>query len=45
MVKRSQPTWPTAVYRLTVDGDVIKVSDDINFTNRIMLSPDSSQMV
>ena len=43
MVKRSQPTRPTAIYRLTVDRDVIKVSDDINFTNGIMLSPDGSQ--
>jgi len=43
MVERSQPTRPTAVYRLTVRGEVIKLVDGINFSNGIMLSADRKQ--
>jgi sugar lactone lactonase YvrE len=39
-VERAEPTRPTAIYRLTVEGEVIKVSGDINFTNGLMLSQD-----
>lgn len=40
MVELSQPTRPTAIYRLTVDREVIKLADGIGFSNGIMLSPD-----
>jgi sugar lactone lactonase YvrE len=40
MVIRSQPTRPTALYRLTLDRQVIKLAEGINFSNGIMLSPD-----
>ena len=40
MVVQSRPTRPTAIYRLTVDREVVKLADDINFSNGIMLSPD-----
>jgi sugar lactone lactonase YvrE len=43
MVERSRPTRPTAVYRLTVNGDVIKVADGIHFSNGIMLNPDRKE--
>ena len=43
MVERSRPTRPTAVYRLTVKGEVIKLADGINFSNGMMLSPDRKQ--
>ncbi len=43
MVERSQPTRPTAIYRLTVKGEVIKLVDGINFSNGIMLSADRKQ--
>jgi sugar lactone lactonase YvrE len=36
----SQPTRPTALYRLTIKGEVIKLVEGINFSNGIMLSPD-----
>jgi len=39
-VERAEPTRATAIYRLTVDGNVIKVWDDLNFTNGLMLSED-----
>lgn len=35
-----QATRTTAVYRLTTDLQVIRVSEDINFTNGLMLSAD-----
>jgi sugar lactone lactonase YvrE len=40
MIVRGQATRPTALYRLTLDREVVKVFDGINFTNGIMLSPD-----
>jgi sugar lactone lactonase YvrE len=36
MVIEAKPTRPTAVYRLTVDGGVIKLAEGINFSNGIM---------
>jgi sugar lactone lactonase YvrE len=39
-VVRAEPTRATAIYRLTVEGDVIKVAGDINFSNGLMLSED-----
>jgi sugar lactone lactonase YvrE len=36
----SKPTRPTALYRLTTRGEVIKLADGINFSNGIMLSAD-----
>jgi sugar lactone lactonase YvrE len=39
-VERAEATRPTAIYRLTTGGDVIKVSGDMNFTNGFMLSHD-----
>jgi sugar lactone lactonase YvrE len=35
MVEKAQPTRPTAIYRLTVDGKVIKLAEDVNFSNGI----------
>jgi len=39
-VERAEPTRATAIHRLTIEGEVIKVSGDINFTNGLMLSRD-----
>jgi sugar lactone lactonase YvrE len=39
-VIRARPTRPTALYRLTVDRQVIKLAEGINFSNGLMLSPD-----
>ncbi len=39
-VARAEPTRATAIHRLTIEGEVIKVSGDINFTNGLMLSRD-----
>jgi sugar lactone lactonase YvrE len=36
MVIAAKQTRPTAIYRLTPDGDVIKVADGINFSNGLM---------
>jgi sugar lactone lactonase YvrE len=36
MVERGQPTRPTAVYRLTADRDVVKLAEDVNFSNGII---------
>lgn len=36
MIEKGQPTRPTALYRLTADREVIKLADDINFTNGII---------
>ena len=44
MIEKGQPTRPSALYRLTVDRQVIKVADGIGFTNGIMLSPDRKQL-
>lgn len=35
MVVKGEPTRPTAIYRLTADRDVVRVADDIGFTNGI----------
>jgi sugar lactone lactonase YvrE len=43
-VERAEPTRPTALYRLTVEGEVIKVSGDINFSNGLMLSRDRKRL-
>ncbi len=42
-VERAEPTRPTAIHRLTVEGEVLKVSDDINFANGLMLSEDRTR--
>ncbi|MCE7796724.1 SMP-30/gluconolactonase/LRE family protein [Sphingobium sufflavum] len=36
MVIKGEATRPTALYRLTVDGEAIKLADGIGFTNGIM---------
>jgi sugar lactone lactonase YvrE len=43
MVIAGQPSRPTALYRLTVEGEVIKLAEGLNFTNGLMLSPDGRQ--
>jgi sugar lactone lactonase YvrE len=40
MVIRAQPPRPTALYRLTVDRQIIKLAEGLSFSNGIMLSPD-----
>ena len=35
MVEKAQPTRPTAIYRLTADKTVIKLAEDVNFSNGI----------
>lgn len=40
MVVRGEPTRPTALYRLTVDREVVKVADGLRFGNGLMLSAD-----
>lgn len=37
MVIKGEQTRPTSLYRLTVDGEVIKLADGINFSNGIMV--------
>lgn len=36
MVIAAKPTRPTAIYRLTVDREVVKLADGINFSNGLM---------
>lgn len=43
MVIAGKPSRPTALYRLTVDGQVIKLAEGLNFTNGLMLSPDGKR--
>lgn len=40
MVERGEPTRPTALYRLTIDREVVKVADGLRFGNGLMLSAD-----
>jgi len=40
VISSEQPTRPTALYRLTLDRQVIKLAEGIHFSNGIMLSPD-----
>jgi sugar lactone lactonase YvrE len=40
MVVRGEPTRPTALYRLTVDREVVQVADGLRFGNGLMLSAD-----
>jgi len=35
MVEKAQPTRPTAIYRLTADRELIKLAEDVNFSNGI----------
>lgn len=35
-IEKGQPTRPTALYRLTRDREVIKLADDVNFSNGII---------
>lgn len=44
MVVRAEPTRPTAIYRLTIDRELIKLADGINFSNGLMLSPDGKHL-
>lgn len=39
MVIKGQATRPTSIYRLTVDGEVLKLADDVHFSNGIMYDP------
>ncbi len=39
-IMRGEEPRPSALYRLTVDGNVIKLVDAIGFANGLMLSPD-----
>ncbi len=39
-IKLGRTPGPTALYRLTVEGDVSRLTDDINFTNGLMPDPD-----
>jgi sugar lactone lactonase YvrE len=39
MVLAGKPSRPTALYRLTVDRQVIKLAEGLNFTNGIMFDP------
>jgi sugar lactone lactonase YvrE len=43
MVIKGQQTRPTAIYRLTVEGEVTKLADGINFSNGIMYDPGRRQ--
>jgi sugar lactone lactonase YvrE len=43
-VERGEPTRPTALYRLTVEREVIQVAEGIGFSNGIMLSADRKQL-
>lgn len=36
MIEKGQPTRPTALYRLTVDRKVIRLAEDVNFSNGII---------
>lgn len=40
MIIEGKPTRPTKLYRLTPDGEVIKLAEDIYFTNGIAYDPD-----
>jgi sugar lactone lactonase YvrE len=33
MIEKAQPTRPSAIYRLTLDRQVVKLADDVNFSN------------
>lgn len=39
MIIRGEQTRPTAIYRLTLEREVIRVSEDVNFTNGMMYDP------
>lgn len=39
MVLAGKPSRPTALYRLTVDRQVVKLAEGLNFTNGIMFDP------
>ncbi len=43
MIARGEAPRPSAIYRLTVDGDVILLAPDIGFCNGIMLSRNRDQ--
>jgi sugar lactone lactonase YvrE len=43
MVIKGEQTRPTSIYRLTVDREVIKLADGINFSNGIMYDPARKQ--
>ncbi len=42
-IVRGEPVRPSALYRLTVDREVIRVADGMHFTNGVMLSADRKQ--
>jgi sugar lactone lactonase YvrE len=43
-IRRGEPTRPAALYRLTVDRQIIPVADNLGFVNGIMLSLDGRQL-
>jgi sugar lactone lactonase YvrE len=43
-IKKGQPTRPAALYRLTVDRELVLVADGLGFANGIMLSPDGKRL-
>ena len=43
-IRQGQPTRPAALYRLTFDGYVIFVADNLGFANGIMLSSDRKRL-
>jgi sugar lactone lactonase YvrE len=43
MVIAAKPARPSAIYRLTITGELFKLAEGIGFSNGIMLSPDRRQ--
>jgi sugar lactone lactonase YvrE len=43
-IAKGEPTRPATLYRLTVDGEVIVVADQLGFANGIMLSADRQHL-
>ncbi len=43
-IQRGEPTRPAALYRLTVEREVVPVADNLGFVNGIMLSRDGRQL-
>ena len=44
MIQRGQRTRPSALYRLTVDRELVKLAEDIRFANGLALSPTCQQL-
>jgi sugar lactone lactonase YvrE len=43
-IAKGKPPRPVAIYRLTVEGEVIQLADGLGFTNGMMLSADGKQL-